>query len=260
MVLKSPFSIGSIVQKFGANAVSAYAGMNLIGHPGIDYGVPYGTDIPAAVDAYCYSLLNKDNPDLQAYRAVCTLVDDGNYAYEIIYGHCSDIYAKVGQTVSIGQIIAKVGNTGDVYEGGRLITPEEKKAGSKEGSHLHFQVRWLRKVPESGWKESGQYINDGQQMLTLNGFIYERVEPNNGYNGCIDPMQFFVTKGAFNKNLAMGMNNADVLNLQKRLGVIPQTGFFGSKTLRAVIEYQKAHGITPTGFVGTLTRASLNQT
>jgi peptidoglycan hydrolase-like protein with peptidoglycan-binding domain len=35
-------------------------------------------------------------------------------------------------------------------------------------------------------------------------------------------------------------------------------GFFGSQTKAAVQKYQKEHGIPSTGFVGPLTRASLN--
>lgn len=36
-------------------------------------------------------------------------------------------------------------------------------------------------------------------------------------------------------------------------------GYFGPKTTKAVIEYQKRHGIAQTGFVGPVTRADLNR-
>ncbi len=63
----------------------------------------------------------------------------------------------------------------------------------------------------------------------------------------------------FNNNLFFGMvNNADVHALQTRLGVTPNTGNFWTKTLMAVMHFQNANGITPTGFVGPVTRHALN--
>lgn len=62
----------------------------------------------------------------------------------------------------------------------------------------------------------------------------------------------------FTKDLRIGMRNADVIELQRRIAVTPQTGYFGPLTLAAVIRYQKAHGITATGYVGPLTRGALN--
>jgi peptidoglycan hydrolase-like protein with peptidoglycan-binding domain len=62
----------------------------------------------------------------------------------------------------------------------------------------------------------------------------------------------------FNKDMWYGQRNPDVVQLQKRLGVI-QTGYFGVLTRAAVIAYQKAHNIAPAvGYCGILTRTSLN--
>ena len=63
---------------------------------------------------------------------------------------------------------------------------------------------------------------------------------------------------AYNTNLTVGSTGADVMALQGALGVSPATGYFGSITKAAVVNYQTAHGISGTGFVGPLTRASLN--
>ena len=78
----------------------------------------------------------------------------------------------------------------------------------------------------------------------------------------------------FNTNLTVGTRSTDVMNLQKVLNMnsataVATTGagsmgnettLFGPATRAAVIKYQKANGITPAaGFVGALTRASLNQ-
>lgn len=65
----------------------------------------------------------------------------------------------------------------------------------------------------------------------------------------------------FNNNLYFGMrNNPDVHALQVKLGMPTelQTGNFFWNTLLMVMGYQQANGITPTGFVGPITRAKLN--
>jgi peptidoglycan hydrolase-like protein with peptidoglycan-binding domain len=70
----------------------------------------------------------------------------------------------------------------------------------------------------------------------------------------------------FTVDLRMGMTNEDVRSLQiklKELGYFnyPEiTGLFGSVTKRAVQAFQQANGIVPvSGFVGSLTRAKLNE-
>lgn len=70
----------------------------------------------------------------------------------------------------------------------------------------------------------------------------------------------------FNKNLSMGMRNADVTALQNALASagyfnVAATGYFGSVTKSAVMAYQRANSISPvSGFVGPLTRGVLNAT
>ncbi len=59
-------------------------------------------------------------------------------------------------------------------------------------------------------------------------------------------------------------DGTDVLELQKRLTALgffsgDATGVFGNVTASAVKKFQKAHGIEATGYVGSVTRAALNQ-
>ncbi len=264
MILVKPFPI--IGQGFGGNVVSLYSSQGLKGHTGIDFGADWGAPIKCATDAYCYSVMNRDNPNLMAYRAVYTLVDDGDVTYEVSYGHCSTIFAKPNTFVKRGDILANIGNTGDVFSGGYAVTVEEKNAGSHSGQHLHFQVRKMRKVAiDDATDPTAHYAMDGSGILSLNGFYYQVPNYDDGYNGCVDPMPFFqgVTPQPFkfNRNLWLGTNNSDILELQKRLGVDYSSGpgTFGPRTFNAVVQYQKAHGIVPTGFVGPITRASLNR-
>lgn len=69
----------------------------------------------------------------------------------------------------------------------------------------------------------------------------------------------------FTSNLYRGVRNTDVTQLQTiliadgYLHIVTPTGWFGPMTFAAVKEYQEANSIPETGYVGTLTRAALNQ-
>lgn len=67
----------------------------------------------------------------------------------------------------------------------------------------------------------------------------------------------------FTKNLFLGSYGPQVTLLQTVLAKegylkVSVTGYFGHYTFKAVQAFQKANGITPTGYVGPLTRAVLN--
>lgn len=194
MKLTPPFPTSTIVQHFGQNAVTLYQqGLGLKGHPGTDFGEPWGTPIPNAIDGAVVScILNRDNPNLMAFRAVNTIYEDATGCYEIQYGHCSTISVDVGQTLKQGDIVGEIGNTGDVFVGGREVTQAEKDAGSHAGAHLHFQVRVIQKEPVgTPLNPEHHYLNDGSTILTLNGFHYWTPNYANGYNGCVDPELYF---------------------------------------------------------------------
>jgi peptidoglycan hydrolase-like protein with peptidoglycan-binding domain len=69
----------------------------------------------------------------------------------------------------------------------------------------------------------------------------------------------------FTTTLRQGMRGQAVLELQKRLVSEwflsdSPTGFFGQATVTALQNYQRAHSLDAVGFLGQLTRASLNGT
>lgn len=206
--------------------------------------------------------MNKDNFDLMKFRGVFTIVDDTDASYEVSYGHCSQISAVATSVYDKGDTLAQIGNTGVVYVGDHLVTGAEKNSGSVAGSHLHFQVRKLKRVVVADTPNPvGPYLSDANGLIQRNGYYYQIPDYHNGYNGCIDPSQFFPLY-RFNNDLHLGMANNEVYELQKRLGVDYSSGkgIFGPRTFLAVRAYQKANGISTTGYVGPLTRVSLNAT
>lgn len=271
-------------QPFGANENPLYAGQGLKGHTAQDWG--FGYDQPVlnlANDAYCYSVMNKDNVDPMKYRAVFTLVPGDNGVSdlaEVSYGHAHNILAEVGRTYQPGEQLMTCGNTGDVYAFGVYVTREQKLAGSKAGAHLHGpQIRPVKRVTKRAAKQ--QYLTDANGYLKLDGNYFEVINYDNGYNGCIDAMPFYNGKVAgaapvppvaipvFSRDLYFGIEGEDVRSLQKYLNAkgfpVSKIGagspgnestVFAAKTQAALINFQKAKGIKPaSGYFGPITRA-----
>ncbi len=86
-------------------------------HPGLDIAAGEGTPIGAAAAGRVVSA----GPDGGYGNLI--VVDDGN-GVTTRYGHCSQIFARVGDAVAAGQTIGAVGST-----------------GRSTGPHLHFEVR-----------------------------------------------------------------------------------------------------------------------
>ena len=88
------------------------------GHTGMDLAVPTGTPIRAALGGTV--TVSKYNAGGYGYYV---MIDHGN-GLSTLYGHCSKLLTRVGQTVQAGDIIALSGST-----------------GRSTGPHLHFEVR-----------------------------------------------------------------------------------------------------------------------
>lgn len=86
-------------------------------HTGIDVGAPTGTSIKAAASGTVIF------SGWKGTLGKMVVVSHGN-GIQTYYAHCSSLLVSSGQTVSAGQLIAKVGST-----------------GRSTGPHLHFEIR-----------------------------------------------------------------------------------------------------------------------
>lgn len=89
-------------------------------HDGLDIPRPAGSPIYAALDGL---VINAGWGGYAGSSAGYNVVIQHANGYSTVYAHCSKIYVKNGQTVSKGQLIAGVGQTGRAF-----------------GNHLHFGV------------------------------------------------------------------------------------------------------------------------
>ena len=97
-------------------------------HTGVDIGMPQGTEILAGNDGTVTLAGSAGGYGL------CVAIEGETYAGHTLttkYGHCSEILVSVGQEVHAGDVIAKVGST-----------------GNSTGPHLHLEVL-----------VDGQYLN-----------------------------------------------------------------------------------------------------
>lgn len=101
-------------------------------HKGIDItsGSAYGKPIVAA-DSGRVMMAGWGNygTGYGGYGNVVAIDHGGGYS--TLYAHCSSVAVSAGQTVKKGQVIAYVGNTGDV----------SGSYGAHPGTHLHFEIR-----------------------------------------------------------------------------------------------------------------------
>lgn len=103
-------------------------------HKGIDFitsgatGNTYGKEIRAAADGVVYSAEYHYSWGNNVY------INHGNGVYTR-YAHCSRMIVSAGDTVKQGQVIAYVGNTGNV-------SPKPTASNPHAGAHLHFEV-WV---------------------------------------------------------------------------------------------------------------------
>lgn len=92
----------------------------LHGHNGIDFGAPKGSSVLASASGRV--ILAKSGGYNGGYGSMIIIAHDGGI--QTVYSHLSKVNVVIGQSVSQGQTIGAVGNT-----------------GKSTGPHLHFEVR-----------------------------------------------------------------------------------------------------------------------
>lgn len=109
----------SLIRPVSGTITSRFGSRSRDNHKGLDIGASKGTPIYAAasgtvtVSQYGYG----------GGYGNYIMISHGN-GIQTLYGHCSELCVSVGEYVSQGQLIAKVGST-----------------GISTGNHLHFEVR-----------------------------------------------------------------------------------------------------------------------
>ena len=107
----------SLIQPVNGRISCRYGYQKSYYHTGLDIAAPNGTAIKAAAGGtvtYCGYHYSYGN---------LLIITHGN-GVQTYYAHCSRFYTSLGASVSQGQTIAAVGNTGNSY-----------------GNHLHLEVR-----------------------------------------------------------------------------------------------------------------------
>lgn len=110
--LSWPLNGGYISQYFGATYT------NRSGHTGLDIAANNGTQIYSASAGTVVEAVYSNSGYGNRLK-----IDCGN-GIVLLYAHCSELSVKVGDVVNTGDMIAKIGST-----------------GNSTGPHLHFEVR-----------------------------------------------------------------------------------------------------------------------
>ena len=126
-----PIPEGGIVWTDKSYPFGSTRGGTLRPHHGVEFNVSAGTSVVSAASGTVV-VAGSDNTELVGpegdfYGNVVVIQHDFlylNQAVFTLYGHLSEIYVAVGQTVSAGDLIALSGGT-----------------GVADGPHLHFEVR-----------------------------------------------------------------------------------------------------------------------
>ena len=106
---------GAVTSVFGWRVAPTEKGQRL--HEGIDISAEMGTPIKSVADGTV--IIVRESP---SYGKMLE-IDHGS-GWQSVYAHCSEILVKPGGSVKRGEVVAKVGQTGDAT-----------------APHLHFEVK-----------------------------------------------------------------------------------------------------------------------
>lgn len=245
----------NISQMFGVNRDTYRRLFNLPAHNAIDIvqvsgKLGYGTPLISPFD-YEYVRISYDTPDrtrghgiyVRSKKFNSPISIHGSTAYyaECPLWHLADFDVTEGASGLRGNILARMGNTGQVFP-----KPSNKcPLCPFYGTHVHFGLRFL----------------DINKNIIHNGFYQ---------SGYVDPIPFMHNEGdkypiRFLRDLYFARTGDDVGWLQTLLKIegfgndYEPTGFYGYKTLRDVRKLQQKYGISATGYFGSQTRGAVKK-
>ena len=114
----------------------------------LDFGLSYGQEVYAAGDG---KAIPPTSYGINRGLGNLVKIEHPN-GYTSIYTHLSEIVVSVGDNVKSGQLIGRVGNSGNVL-------PKPTSVNPQAGKHLHFEMR----------DTSGQTINIASLVSGING-------------------------------------------------------------------------------------------
>lgn len=126
-----------------ANVLDITQGFNSA-HQAIDIVAKYGTPLVAPENCVVWQLWNgervsDDIADLErGYGVKLKGLETGNV---YVFWHCNPVFpVSVLQKVMRGQIVAFMGNSGNVSMGGAYVPLSERATAPHRGTHLHLMV------------------------------------------------------------------------------------------------------------------------
>lgn len=147
--INASYPKGSVTQWFGENP-ALYAPIcqtwnnvtNCMtgGHNGIDMVAPYGTPLFAVESGTVYEV-KEDTGGYGKHVRITTPTIDGKFT-EWIYGHLSVITVKKGQSITAGDIIGNMGNSGFVVS--NSTANGFWSYNPYAGTHLHLGCRYYK--------------------------------------------------------------------------------------------------------------------
>lgn len=200
-------------------------------HGGFDIAAPTGTNVRAAASGKVVQV---------GYQSRSGNLVDVEHAggYTSRYFHLSAQSVKTGQTVTKGQVVGKVGST-----------------GNSTGPHLHFQIERYGSVIRDAALNRTMTCGNRVQAGTAMNWGFPGLPRTGGTTPPSNPSVSYPT-------LRSGSSGAAVKDLQTRLKAAGRysdaiDGKFGPNTLNAVKAFQRSVGLTVDGVVGPRTWGAL---
>lgn len=139
-------------------------------HRALDLRGAVGTEVKAAEDGEVVWVQYWDGHSKKGNQSYGNAIkikhqDYKGHTVHTLYAHLSSIWVKVGDKVVEGQIIGRVGNTGNSF-----------------GQHLHFEVRYdnNRQQPLNWLDGSFEVANQGVKLGKYTSVVVKESDKNNG--------------------------------------------------------------------------------